>query len=52
MFELVSKKKTKKAPLTPKDRLDWLMDFIEIQGQINPNPKKSEGGFELKKKDA
>jgi hypothetical protein len=50
MFQLKSKKEVTNTPLSPQERIDWLLEFIQIQGQINPRPKKSNTGFELKKK--
>lgn len=49
MYKLKSKSQKKAKDLTPEERIQWLLDFIEIQAKINPAPKKS-SGFKLKKK--
>ncbi len=50
MYELKHKSQKKQKELTPDQRIEWLLDFIEIQGQINPTPKKPSEGFELRKR--
>ncbi|MEO9483399.1 MAG: hypothetical protein ABJG47_08145 [Ekhidna sp.] len=49
MYQLKDKAQKKAKELTPPERIQWLLDFIEIQAKINPKPKTS-SGFKLKKK--
>lgn len=49
MYRLKSKSQKKAKELTPSERIQWLLDFIEIQAKINPSPKRN-SGYKLKKK--
>lgn len=49
MFQLKNKSQKKAKELTPEERIQWLLDFIEIQAKINPTPKNSTG-HKLKRK--
>jgi len=49
MYRLKSKAQKNEKQLTPKERIQWLLDFIEVQAKINPTPKKS-SGYKLKRK--
>lgn len=43
MYPLKPKSQKKEKEMTPEDRIRWLLNFIEVQAKINPEPKKSEG---------
>lgn len=49
MVQLKHKSQKKEKDLTPQERIEWLLDFIEVQARVNPAPKKSEG-YKLKRK--
>ncbi|SNS95734.1 hypothetical protein SAMN05421640_1772 [Ekhidna lutea] len=49
MYRLKNKAQKKAKELTPPERIQWLLDFIEIQAKINPMPKTS-SGHKLKRK--
>lgn len=49
MYVLKPKSQKKEKELTPEERIQWLLDFIEIQAKINPTPKPS-AGYKLKRK--
>ncbi len=49
MYRLKNKTQKKTKQMNHAERIEWLLDFIEIQAKINPTPKKSLG-YKLKKK--
>ncbi len=50
MFELSHKSQKKEKEMTPEQRIKWLLDFIEVQSKINPQPKHSSGYKLMRKK--
>ncbi len=49
MYKLKSKTQKKEKELKPDERIQWLLDFIEVQAKINPTPKFSTG-YKLSRK--